>query len=304
MTLAVSILVGGLMSGVLFALVAAGFSLIWATIRSTNFAHGDLFALGGYSAIGVESVMLGSGHRPGAALLTAVVVVGCIAAAAVGAATGVVIERLIFARLRGAWHLAAPLSTLGVSIAIESGLSIWVSSDYKIAPATLPDNGFSLAGSTVTYAQVIIILSGLALMWCLHRFLTRTRLGLTMRATAYDSDTVGLMGIDTQLLSITAFAIAGLLAGLAGSVNTLYFGQVTFYSGFNWTVYGFTAAVVGGYGSVKGALIGGIIVGVGQAFIGGEVSSAWQQAITFVLLAVVLLVRPTGVVGERLAVRT
>jgi branched-chain amino acid transport system permease protein len=304
MTLTIAIVVGGLLSGTLIAMVAAGFSLVWATIRSTNFAHGDLFALGGYSSISVAAVMLGSGHDPGPWMLAAIIVVGCVVSAGVGAATSVAIERLIFARLRDAWHLAAPLSTLGVSIAIESALSIWVSSDYKIARATLPDNGFTLAGARITYSETVIIIGGFAVMWILHRFLNATRLGLAMRATAYDNPTVGLMGVNVQLLSLTAFAVAGLLAGLAGCVNTLYFGQVTFYSGFTWTIYGFTAAVVGGYGSVKGALIGGIVVGVGQAFIGGVVSSSWQQAITFVLLALVLLVRPTGVIGERLAVRT
>lgn len=304
MTLTISIIAGGLLSGMLIAMVAAGFSLVWATIRSTNFAHGDLFALGGYSAISVAAVMLGTGHSPGPGMLAAIIVVACIVSAAVGAVISMAMERLIFARLRDAWHLAAPLSTLGVSIAIESALSIWVSSDYKIARATLPDNGFMLGGARITYSQTVIIVGALLVMWGLHRFLSSTRLGLSMRATAYDSPTVGLMGVNVHMLSLTAFGIAGLLAGLAGCVNTLYFGQVTFYSGFNWTVYGFTAAVVGGYGSVKGALIGGIVVGVGQAFIGGVVSSSWQHAITFVLLALVLLVRPTGVVGERLAVRT
>jgi branched-chain amino acid transport system permease protein len=304
MTLFVSVMAGGILSGVLFAMVAAGFSLVWATIRSVNFAHGDLFALGGYVTLGTAGLFASVGQNVGVGTLIAAAVASCVCGALIAAVISALLQRFVFRPLSHAWHLAAPLSTLGLSIAIESGLAIWVGSDYKPSPVTFPTDGVGVAGTQISYAAIAIVIFGISLVCLVRWLLQKTRLGLSMRATSWDSPTVELMGVNTQRLALVAFIVAGLLVGAAGSLNTMYFGQITFYSGFSLTIFGFTAAVVGGYGSVSGALIGGLVVGVAQALIGGVVSSAWQQAITFILLAAVLLMRPTGIIGERLAVRT
>lgn len=300
----VSVLVGGLTVGSFYTLVAIGFSMTWATLRSTNFAHGDLFALSGYAAIGIAGVQLSPATPLDTSQAIWVGLLSVLGAAAVGGVTSVATERMIFRPLRNAWHLAAPLATLGVSIAIESAISIWIGSDYKSAPLTFSKAGFKLAGARVTYTAIVITFVAVLLTAVTHWVLTKSRLGLSMRAASWDRPTVALMGVNVNRLGVIAFAVAGTLAGVAGAANTMYYGQITFFTGFNITVMGFTAAVVGGYGSVTGALIGGMVLGLSQAIIGAYVSSAWEQAITFVLLAAVLLLRPTGIIGERLAVRT
>jgi branched-chain amino acid transport system permease protein len=297
MTKLVQLLISGLTVGATYALIALGFSLVWATLRSVNFAHGDLYTIGAYVSLGIGNfVVAAAAGWPPAVVLVAAVVLSAIA----GSALSVGIERAIFKPLRDAPEAVPILATLGFSIIIQNALFLRYGAAFNSFPINIPRGGFDAGAIKMNVMQLAFIVIVAAVVFGLTAFLRRTKLGVAMRATSWDRETVSLMGVNPDKLIIVAFAIAGALAGMAGAFVAVYYGVITFFMGFIAAVKGFTAAVFGGFGNLNGALMGGFLLGIFEALAAGYGAGQWKDAIAFLLLLLVILVRPTGIVGERL----
>jgi branched-chain amino acid transport system permease protein len=293
-------MINGLTIGAVYALVAVGFSLVWATLRSVNFAHGDLYMLGAYVALGIGNVVAASAGGWNPLLAIAVILV---AAAVTGLLVSLGIERVIFRPLRRAPEAVPILATLGASILIQNVMFLAFGSAFNSFPVEFPRGPFAVGTARLNVAQVTMVAVAVAVVLALHLFLTRTKLGTAMRATSWDREVSALMGVNVNRVIQVAFAIAGALAGAAGAFVGFYYGVITFFMGFLAAVKGFTAAVFGGFGNVRGALLGGLLLGVFEALAAGYVSGRWKDAIAFVVLILIILVRPTGIIGERLPAR-
>jgi branched-chain amino acid transport system permease protein len=293
-------LINGLTIGAVYALVAVGFSLVWATLRSVNFAHGDVYMLGAYVALGIGNVVAASvgGWNPYLAILLIL-----LAAAATGSLVSLGIERAIFRPLRDAPEAVPILATLGASILIQNVVFLAFGSSFNSFPVGFPRGGLIVGETRVNLMQLVMVGGVVVIIMALHLFLTNTKLGTAMRATSWDREVSGLMGVNVNRVIQVAFLIAGALAGVAGAFVAFYYGVITFFMGFLTAVKGFTAAVFGGFGNVRGALLGGFLLGIFEALAAGYISGRWKDAIAFVLLILIILVRPTGIIGERLPAR-
>jgi branched-chain amino acid transport system permease protein len=290
--------VEGLTTGSFYALVALGYTMVYGIIRLINFAHGDLFMVGAF--IGWTCLMVfASAHLPLAlALLIAVV-----AAMTVTGALGLLIERLAYQPLLRAPRLSILITALGVSLALENGVLLIYGAGFRTYPHVLSQAGFELHGVQITFAQIGIIVASLALMLALYFFVHHTFLGTAMRALAIDQDAARLMGIDVERLIQLTFLLGSVLAAVAGVMEGLYYTQINFFMGFVLGLRAFTAAVLGGIGNIPGAMAGGILIGLLEAFGAGYVSSQWTDVFVFGVLIAVLVIKPTGLFGERVVER-
>jgi branched-chain amino acid transport system permease protein len=272
--------------------------MVYGIIRLINFAHGDLFMVGAF--IGWTGLMvLASAHLPLAlALLIALVV-----AMTVTGALGLLIERLAYQPLLRAPRLSILITALGVSLALQNGVLLIYGAGFRTYPHVLSQAGFELLGVQITFAQIGIIVASLALMLALYFFVHHTFLGTAMRALAIDQDAARLMGIDVERLIQLTFLLGSVLAAVAGVMEGLYYTQINFFMGFVLGLRAFTAAVLGGIGNIPGAMAGGILIGLLEAFGAGYVSSQWTDVFVFGVLIAVLVIKPTGLFGERVVER-
>jgi branched-chain amino acid transport system permease protein len=301
-----SFTIGGLTSGSIYALVALGYTMVYGVLRLINFANSEIFMLGTLGALFATKWM---GIEPGAdSVQTGFVLVGvflaCLVAAMVfSGASAVVLERVAYRplRRRGATRLAALISAIGASFAIAEFVALRRGRDQEGFPRLVErDELFSIFGTPIRVDQVIVIVGALAMMVALDQFVNRTRLGRGIRATAQDSETATLMGVNIDRVVMLTFLLGGIMAGAAGLFFIFFFEVTRFNVGFVIGIKAFTAAVLGGIGNLRGALLGGLALGLienyGSALWGAE----WRDPIAFVTLVLVLMVRPTGLLGESL----
>lgn len=287
----------GLTVGGIYALIALGYTMVYGVMRLINFAHGDLCILGAFVGLTVLSTLAGHGH-PGAALLLFAFIVAVIAVAVVG----VILELAAYRPLRNADRLAAVVSALGASLLIENGIMLIWSPQVSVFPAgMLPTTTFHIAGASISFVQLMIIIVSFLLMIALYLFVNHTRFGTAIRAAAIDQQAARLMGINVNLVITSVFVIGPALGAVGGLFIGIYYREVYFTMGWTYGLYAFIAAILGGIGNIPGAMIGGILLGLFNAFAAGYISSSWQDAITFGLLIAILLVRPSGLLGERVA---
>jgi branched-chain amino acid transport system permease protein len=303
------VLLIGVANGAIIALIALGYTLVYGIIELINFAHGDVFMLGTMTALTVITWLTATiGVRnplqlpPG--LLVAAILGMLVIAAAVCATINVLIERIAYRRLRNAPRLAPLISAIGTSfILINIGL-IWKSPRQLNFPDVIPridifQDIFGIkTGLLFTVKDVMVIALAVPLMIGLQLFVQRTRLGKAMRATAQDRDAASMMGIDINLTIALTFLIGGLLAGAAGTIYGMYNNSAYFLQGFRNGLYAFTAAVMGGIGNIQGAFLGGMLIGIIAAVSDRLVDPRWTEAVVFALLVVVLIFKPTGLLGE------
>ncbi|MDI3299168.1 MAG: branched-chain amino acid ABC transporter permease [Bacillota bacterium] len=291
------LLLNGVTLGSVYALVALGYTMVYGVLRLINFAHGDLFALGAYLAFSFLTARTLAGRLAGPAGLLAVLLLEMLFVALAGALT----ERVAYRPLRHSSRLAPVVSALGVSVFLENAIMLVYGPDYRVFPhGFLPQVVWSLgAGVHLALVQLLIILVSLALMVALYLFVQRTTVGAAIRAVALDHDTARLMGIDVDRIILLVFLVGPALGGAAGLMVGSYYGQISFQMGWGYGLKAFTAAIIGGIGNIPGAMVGGLLLGVLEALGAGYVSSAWQGAITFLVLILILVVRPTGLLGER-----
>jgi branched-chain amino acid transport system permease protein len=295
-------LVAGVTLGSVYGLIAIGYSMVYGILKLLNFAHGEVFMIGSY--IGYFTLTaLGGAADP--SLPVAFVIALMFLTAMVGAGgLGVIIERFAYRPLRQkrAARIAPLISALGVSFFLQQLAVILFGATPRQYDSFSFDGGklfhsVSIGPFTIQYMQLFVIVTTVCLMVALTVFIARTQVGRAMRATSFDLEAASMMGIDVDRVIVVAFFIGSVLAGAAGVMNGLIFQNVDPYVGFQVGLVAFTAAVVGGIGSIPGAMIGGLAIGIGRAFSIGYVSSAYQDVIVFVILIGVLLIRPSGIFG-------
>ncbi|GMT43235.1 MAG: branched-chain amino acid ABC transporter permease [bacterium] len=291
-------LVNGLTIGGIYALIALGYTMVYGVMKLINFAHGDLVALAAY--IGLTIFMKVGTSSSGLSILL-IVLIGTIM---VIVFAGMMLEMIAYRPLRNANapRLSAVVSALGASMVFENGMMLLWGPNLKIFPSNiLPSTSWSIGSVIVSSAQLFIIVSSFVFMLLLHLFINKTKLGTAIRAAAIDQEAAQLMGINVNRVIVTIFVLGSGLAAIGGIFVGIYYREVYFNMGWLYGLNAFVAAIVGGIGNIPGAMLGGILLGVFNAFIAGYVSSSWSEAFTFILLIGILIFRPTGILGERVA---
>lgn len=291
-------LTNGLAVGGIYALVALGYTMIYGILRLINFAHGDLFTLGAYLGL---TLLLSFGLSEHVSALVAagllmLMVMGLVAVA------GWLLERVAYRPLRHSNRLAAVVSALGASIFFSNAIMlIWGAHSLVYPAGILPSLSFTMFGFEVPAMRFLMFGTSVLLMCILYWFIHKTRTGTAIRAVAIDQDAAKLMGINVNNIIALVFLIGPALGGAAGVMVGLYYGQITYDMGFSFGLKAFTAAILGGIGNIPGAMLGGILLGVIEAMGAAYISIAWKDGIAFSVLILILIFRPTGLLGERVA---
>jgi len=302
-------LVNGIVLGSIYALVALGYTMVYGILGLINFAHGEVVMIGAMVALTVIQLLIGSGIALPGPLIAAL---GLLIAMPACMALGYVIERVAYRPLRAAPRLAALITAIGVSILLQNVAMIVWGRQYHAFPALLPAAPHTLAGATVDDLQIFIVLLAAAIMAGLLALVHRTRLGRAMRATSQNPEVAGLMGVNVNTVISITFVIGSALAAVAGIMVAAYYGIAHYFMGFMLGLKAFTAAVLGGIGNLGGAMLGGLLLGLieslGAGYIGpltgGFLGSHYQDVFSFVVLILVLVFRPSGLLGERVAERS
>ena len=287
--------------GSLYALLALGYTMVYGILKLLNFAHGDVYMMGAYFGY-FTLTALGGAASP--ALPTAVLFFIMFGVAMIGCAgLGVVIERFAYRPLRHAPRIAPLISALGVSFFLQQSAVLLFGPVPKQYDTYSLNNGelfntFSIGNLRIQYAQLLVIVSAVALMVALTLLIRRTTVGKAMRATSADLEAASMMGINVDRVIAFTFLIGSALAGAAGVMTGLVYQNINPYMGFGAGLKAFTAAVVGGIGNIQGAMLGGMVIGVAEQMTIGYLSSAFQDLIVLSVLIVFMLFRPTGMLGS------
>jgi branched-chain amino acid transport system permease protein len=287
----------GLVLGALYALIALGYTMVYGIVQLINFAHGEIFMVGAFGGYTLYHYVLPSSLPSGIALLLVLLV-----AMLTSALLAAFVERVAYRPLRNAPRLAPLITAIGVSIALQESIRLFYpnGSVGKPFPQLFPRGTVDLGGVTLSYVDLFVISLALVLMLTLRTFVFRSATGRAMRATAQDPDTARLMGVDTDRIIVITFVLGGLLAGAAGVLQGMIASPIDFKIGFIAGLKAFTAAVLGGIGNITGAVLGGFTLGIVEALATQYVpnGSALKDSFAFVVLVLVLVFRPTGLLGE------
>ena len=292
--------VNGLTLGSVYALIALGYTMVYGILKLLNFAHGEVYMMGAFAGYAVLT-LFGGPIAPLSAPVLLVILTMLVAAMVGTGALGVVIERFAYRPLRNAPRIAPLISALGVAFFLQATALLLFGADfrsYETYEYIDLARGIHWGPLNISVVRIGVILTSFGLMLALTVLVARTRLGKAMRATAFDREAAAMQGIDVDRVIVSTFFIGSLLAGAAGVMVGLVFYKVYFLMGFLAGLKGFTAAVVGGIGSIPGAMLGGLLIGLAEAFITGYVSSTFQDLFVFSILIAILLVRPTGLLGR------
>jgi branched-chain amino acid transport system permease protein len=289
--------VGGLTRGSIYALIALGYTMVYGIIELINFAHGEIYMIGAFTALIVASVLAMSGVSGLSVLILASVV-----AVIYSAAYGFTVEKTAYKPLREAPRLSPLISAIGMSIFLQNYVLLAQTSEFLPFPNLLPDLPFlesyaGLIGST----EFIIIATTAVIMVILTVFIKFTKMGKAMRATAQDRNMAMLVGVNVNRVISNTFIIGSALAAVGGVLIASHIGRINFYVGFIAGIKAFTAAVLGGIGSIPGAVLGALLLGCTESFATGYVSSDYEDVFAFVLLIIILIVKPSGLLGHKTA---
>lgn len=287
--------VGGLTRGSIYALIALGYTMVYGIIELINFAHGEIYMIGAFTALIVASVLAMSGMSSLSVLILASVV-----AVIYSAAYGFTVEKVAYKPLRQAPRLSPLISAIGMSIFLQNYVLLAQTSDFLPFPNLLPDLPFmapyvGFIGST----EFIIITTTAVIMVLLTLLIKFTRMGKAMRATAQDRNMAMLVGVNVNRVISNTFIIGSALAAIGGVLIASHIGRINFYFGFIAGIKAFTAAVLGGIGSIPGAVLGALVLGCTESFATGYVSSDYEDVFAFVLLILILIIKPSGLLGHK-----
>ena len=294
--------VDGLAKGSIYALIALGYTLVYGVLKLINFAHSEVFMIGTFAVLGVWN-LLGADGSEGVGMTLVLLAVGLLAGALASGATAVAVERVAYRRLRrmNAPPLIFLITAIGLSLVLSETFGIWQGRLIVGMPTLVEQKvTFSIAGTDVTNTQLITVVAALVMMFALDQFINRTRYGRGVRAVAQNPDAAALMGVNKDRVIMLIFLLGGLLAGAAALLYAIRYGNTRFNVGFILGLKAFTAAVLGGIGNLRGALLGGLLLGVVEVYAATLTQSNWEDVAAFVVLVVVLLFRPTGLLGESL----
>jgi branched-chain amino acid transport system permease protein len=292
-------LVNGLTLGSVYALLALGYSIVYGILKLLNFAHGEVYMMGAFMGYFTLSA-LGGAASPALPVALVLVLMFLVAGLSAGV-LGVAIERFAYRPLRDAPRIAPLITALGVSFFLQSTALLLFSADIRTMDTSdmiSPTTGIHAGPLDISLVRILVIVSAALLMVALARFVAQTKLGKAMRAVAYDREAAEMMGIDVDRTIVAAFFIGSVLAGAAGVMVGLVFDRVWHLMGFTAGLKAFTAAVVGGIGNIPGAMLGGLLIGLAEAFTAGYISTTFTNLIVFGILIVVMLVRPSGLLGS------
>lgn len=279
-------LVNGISLGSIYALIALGYTMVYGIIKLINFAHGDVFMLGAF--IGFYAIARWDmGFFP--ALIISMVVCAII---------GVIIERVAYKRLRNATRIAALITAIGVSLLIEYTVIFFRGASPEAYPEVLPNINISTFGATISSQSVFILGVTIVLMILLQFIVHKTKIGKAMRAVSHDADAARLMGINVDNTISATFAIGSALAGAAGVIFGVYYTKIDPLMGVLPGLKAFVAAVLGGIGSIPGAMVGGLVLGVVETIVSAVGYSLWRDAAAFVILILILILKPSGIFGK------
>jgi branched-chain amino acid transport system permease protein len=289
----------GIFVGSFYALVALGYSMVYGIIKLLNFAHGDIYMLGAF--VGFATLTVAGGLATGAGFI-ALLVVLVIAMLATGTA-GLVIERVAYRPLRGAPRLSVLITAVGASFSLEYGMRLIAGPNPEVYPVRLNGTPVDVLGARLTLEQIGLVLIAILLMVGLERLVMGTSTGRAMRAISMDPRASLLMGINVDKVISRTFFLGSALAGAAGVMAGAYYGKIDFLMGFIIGLKAFTAAVIGGIGNIKGAMLGGLTLGMLESFGTNWLGGEWRDVFAFAFLILFLTIRPTGILGERVAER-
>ena len=295
-------LTNGLTLGAIYALIALGYTMIYGVIQLINFAHGEVFMVGAYAAL---TLILVSASLPllGAAPWWVMLVVCSLGAMAICALLGLVIERVAYRPLRQAPRLNALITAIGLSFFLQNALMLLYGATDLQFPNLIPLVRWEFGGVTITLMQVVVWVACGLLMIGLQILVMSTKLGMAMRATAQDLKACALLGIPVGRIIAMTFLIGSMFAAMGGVLFGLNYGTINFHDGYLVGLKAFTAAVLGGIGNIPGAMLGGIVLGLLEGLAAGYLSAQWKNVFAFLILVVLLLFKPTGLLGERVADR-
>ena len=292
-------LVDGVSNGAIWALVAVGYTLVYGIVELINFAHGEVFMIGSFVAVGLYGT-LGLGLATAAPFLILGLLLVLLISSVASGTLNVMIERVGYRPLRDAPRLAPLITAVGFSFILQNVGLLWLGG----SPASVPDlihsqqQLFEIGGVVVTRGDALAVFATAPLVIGAALFIARTRLGKAMRATAQDPEAAQLMGIDTDRTISATFLLGGLMAGAAGLIYALYQTTIWYFQGFTAGLIAFTAAVMGGIGNIRGAILGGLIIGCIQQISDNRIGAEWTPAIVFAYLVIIMIVRPRGLLGE------
>jgi branched-chain amino acid transport system permease protein len=295
--------INALTIGAIYALIALGYTMVYGIIELINFAHGDVFMCGSFVSWWLLTTLGLSGAISDPFMLAGVLILAFAVSMVAMGVVGVLIERIAYRPLRNAPRLAPLITAIGVSFILQNIIYVLISNSIITVPQIIPNPVVSVGPMAIREINLFVIVLAVVLMIALQLFITRTRLGRAMRSTAIDREAAQLMGVDINTTIALTFFIGSALAGAAGVVQGLYFGVTVFNIGFQAGLKAFTAAVLGGIGNTTGAALGGFVIG----FL--EVTSTvfgygnWSEAVVFGALVLVLIFRPTGILGQSLGDR-
>ncbi len=291
-------LINGLTLGAIYGLIAIGYTMVYGIVGMINFAHGEIFMIGAFIAMITFLILAPVGT---AAVIVALLVV-LLVTMMLTAVYGWALERLAYRPLRASPRLAALISAIGMSIALQNFVQITQGARVKALPSII-NGGFIVAESAsftavLGYLQILIWVITVALMISFWTMISRTALGRAQRACEQDRTMAGLVGVDVDRTISQTFVMGAALAAVAGTMYVLYYGVIDFYIGFHAGIKAFTAAVLGGIGSIPGAMLGGLLIGLIEAFWSGYFTIEYKDVAAFSILILVLIFRPSGLLGR------
>jgi branched-chain amino acid transport system permease protein len=293
-------LVDGMSNGAIWALVAIGYTLVYGIVELINFAHGEVFMIGSFTTAGFFG-FLGLTQGTSAVLLFFGLLLTLFVAMAASGMLNVMIERVGYRPLRGAPKLAPLITAVGFSFILQNVGLLWRGGSQEGITDLIDSQHtvFSIFGVPITNGDLLAILVTIPLLVAMTAFIGRSRLGKAMRATAQDPEAARLMGINVDTTISLTFLIGGMLAGAAGLIYALYQTTIWYFQGFTAGLIAFTAAVMGGIGNVRGAVMGGLIIGFIQQLSDNRIGSEWTPAIVFGYLVLIMVFKPSGLLGEQ-----
>jgi branched-chain amino acid transport system permease protein len=293
-------LINGLTIGCFYGLIALGYSMVYGVLKLINFAHGDFFTLGSY--IGYTVLVVGTAMATSIFGLWGGILAATLVAAFSLALVGIFVERIAYRPIYASGRLPAVVSALGASIVLQNVIMVIWGPRFQAYPASqIPNVQLTLGSFHISLLQLLILAMSFILMAVLYYLIQKTTWGAAVRASALDRDTASLMGINFNKVIFFIFTLGPALGAVTGVMVGLYYRQINFTMGWNYGLKAFTATILGGIGNLPGAMFGGLILGILEMLGSAYISAAWKDVFVFLILILVLIFRPTGIFGEKIA---
>jgi branched-chain amino acid transport system permease protein len=287
----------GITLGGIYALISLGYTMVYGVLFMINFAHSEIFMSGAFLGFFIANFLSKISYFQKNLILQLFLVF--LISMVLSGIIGIIMERFAYRPLRKASRLTPLISAIGVSIFLQNLVMLIVSPQSRPFPEIFPVKNYQFSKFSITSLQIFIIITSLILMAILQYFIKNTKFGCAIRATSSDREVASLMGINTDLIISLVFFIGGALGGAAGILVGMYYGSIKYNMGFIYGIKAFTAAVLGGIGNIKGAMLGGFILGILESLGAGYISSTYKDVFAFVILILVLIFKPTGILGEK-----